>query len=645
MEELTRWLVEQEITIVYAPTSFFKQWLDAFVTKEQFPHLKLIMVIGQVLHKREVALFKDRFKENTILVNRLGLSESGGLTCYFIDHKVDISSDIVPVGYAIDDKDIFLTDDSGQEVQPGTIGEIRVRSRYLSSGYWRNPQLTEQKFLPDPSGGDKRILLTGDLGRFSEDGCLEYIGRKDNMVKIRGFRVETDAIDAALRSLETVKDVVVVAKEDSAGEERLVAYLVPQTFSTPSVSELRRLLADSLPEYMIPSFFVIMDALPLNQNGKIARSELPPPDFGRPKLEVPYTAPSNKTESQLVEIWQKVLGVGPIGVKDNFNDLGGESLLAMQLVLEVERFYRHAFQAKKLLGFPTVAEMARMIDSATPVDVSLYPKHEKNNRSQFRGKYRLVAAMVAGAKKMIGTTVQDYIQPNSKSQSRRRSQLSSVDYLRMLAVIAMRQKGPIKPGSLMTGMNTAGVRKPLFWCSNGYAATEALGELVHPEQPIYGLYNGSGTLFPRPKLLDQREREQLSGLFKILAAHYVNEILNVKPHGPYILGGNCVGGKLAVEIAMQLQERGKDVERLCLIETFDERLFDFQGAMLLLYGDQSHLCAYKPFRWREPSWQESFKSVPLVEWLPGAHGQFFSEPTIHVTTERINMFLQELEEH
>ncbi len=641
VEDLVRWLIEQEITIFYSPTAFFRKLVETLTEKNKFLKIRLILVGGQTLYKNEAELFKTRFSEKAVLINRLALSEGGGLTCFFIDQQTELSTDTVPAGYATEDKEIFLTDDSGQEVSPGTIGEIRVRSRYLASGYWRNPQLTDQKFLPSPTDDDKRILITGDLGRFSPDGCLEYLGRKDNMVKIRGYRVETEAIDAALCSLEVVKEAVVVAQEDFHGEKRLIAYLVPRAHSTPAISELRRSLADSLPEYMIPSFFVIMEALPLNQNGKVVRSELPPPDFSRPKLEEPYIAPRNEVEERLVVIWQKVLAISPVGVRDDFQDLGGESLLAVQLILEVEKSFGKVFQAEALSSFSTVEEMAWLIGSTSQSKVNPGTGRKQNRKGKLSSiNYQRLSKAMAWATKMVGGRLQSCLKFGSDGQRSKRSQLPSKDYLRMLAVITRRKNGPIKPGSLITGINTSGVKRPLFWCANGYVGSESIGKRLNPEQPLYGLFTGSGILFPRPKLIDQPGREKLPGIFKMLATYYVEEILAIDPDGPYTLGGHCAGGKLAIEIVMQLQEKGKKVDRLSLIEVFDSRLYDYHGKIQLLYGDQSHLHAYKPFRWGESGWEKSFKSIPLVDWLPGPHGQFLAEPTVRITAKKIVSFLE-----
>ena len=244
---------------------------------------------------------------------------------------------------------------------PGEIGEIAVRTRYLSAGYWRQPELTAEKFLPDPTDADVRTYLTGDLGRMLPDGFLIHMGRKDLMVKIRGYRVEIGEIERALVAHPLIKDAGVVAWDRAQAEKYLVGYVIARSRSVLTVSELRAFLASHLPDYMIPSTFVFLESLPLT-NGKLDRARLPVPDHGRPELAARYVAPRSELERRLVEIWEEILDVCPVGVDDDFFDLGGYSLLgAKKLIEEI----KNAFQAElplPLLGEqPTIAQLAAHI--------------------------------------------------------------------------------------------------------------------------------------------------------------------------------------------------------------------------------------------------------------------------------------------
>ena len=233
-------------------------------------------------------LFKNTFPQNCLLGIGYAGTEFGHVLKYFIDMETPIRKGIVPAGYAAEGVEVLLLGDDGNEVGPNTVGQIAIKSRYLSPGYWGRPDLTNAVFLPDPEGGDERIYLTGDLGRRSPDGCFVHLGRKDERLKIRGFRVEPAEVEDVLLGLEGVNEAVVVARADRPDEQRLVAYLVLAESPAPTVSAVRRALYECLPSFMVPSAFVVLDALPRTPNGKVDRQALPSPGQGRPELEGAY---------------------------------------------------------------------------------------------------------------------------------------------------------------------------------------------------------------------------------------------------------------------------------------------------------------------------------------------------------------------
>jgi acyl-coenzyme A synthetase/AMP-(fatty) acid ligase/acyl carrier protein len=293
-------------------------------------------------------------------VNRLGTTETLTFRCYFIDHDTPIGETGVPVGYAVPDKDVLLVDERGERVEPGAIGEMVVRSRYLSPGHWRNPDLTRATFLPDPADGTLRLYRTGDLGRLGADGCLEHLGRKDFQVKIRGRRVETSGVEEALLASSTIREALVVARR-RRGDESLVAYVVPATRPAPDVSTLRRFLAARLADYMVPSAYVFLDALPLLPNGKADRRALPAPGTNRPELDVPFVAPRDDVEAAIARIWSEVLEVDRVGVDDDFLDLGGDSLMGARIIARVTDRFDVTVPLRLLWEASTVARMAKFI--------------------------------------------------------------------------------------------------------------------------------------------------------------------------------------------------------------------------------------------------------------------------------------------
>jgi len=266
--------------------------------------------------------------------------------------------------------EVLLLDEDGTAVRPDDIGEIAIRSRYLSPGYWRRPDLTAAAFRPDPAGGPERIYRTGDLGRRLPDGCLVHLGRKDFQVKIRGFRVEVAEVEGALLSLPTVQEAVVVAREDRPGDRRLVAYLVPTARPAPTVTALRQTLAAVVPDYMLPAAYVLLDALPKTPGGKVDRRALPPPGRTRPALDQPLVAPRTPVEATVGAIWQEVLGLDELGIHDNFFDLGGHSLAASQVLARVTETLHVDLPLRVLFAAPTVAGVAVAVVQGLMQDVA-----------------------------------------------------------------------------------------------------------------------------------------------------------------------------------------------------------------------------------------------------------------------------------
>lgn len=355
---LAPWLIQERITFFQLSANVFRYFLGTLTGAEDFSDLRLIALGSAQVTRKDVELYKKHFSANCILLNRLSTTESRTIRWHFIDKQTPIHGDTLPVGYAVEDKEVLLLDEAGAEVGANEIGEIAVRSRYLTPGYWRRPELTQAKFLPDPEGSDKRIYLTGDLGRMMPDGCLEHLGRNDFRVKIRGYTVEVAEIERALLEHANVRETAVVAMEDNRGDKRLVAYLAANHQPAPSISELRRVLMEKLPFFMVPSEFVLCDALPLTASGKVDRRALPEPVWNRTQLNSPFVAPRTPVEEMVAAIWIEVLGLERAGVKDNFFDLGGHSLLATRILSAVQDLFQVQLELRELFDNPTIEELA-----------------------------------------------------------------------------------------------------------------------------------------------------------------------------------------------------------------------------------------------------------------------------------------------
>jgi len=361
LSPLADWLLQEQITFYYSFPTAFRHFLNALSNEAKFPKLRLIRLEGEPLYKSDVELYRKQFSSDCLLVNSFSSTETGPMCLYFLDKESDVTGTCVPAGYPVDGMRVLLLDEMGKELGPNQAGEIAVRSLFLSSGYWQRPELTKQKFLAETQITEERVYLTGDLGQWSEDGCLELLGRKDFQVKVRSFRVDIGEVEAVLALHPEVKEVSVVGKKDPSGNTKLIAYFVPHSQPAPTISSLRKFLKQSLSEYMIPAAFVTLDRLPLLSTGKVDRRALPEVGNARPELDIPFVAPRTPVETELAQIWAKVLSVEQVGIHDRFFDLGGHSLNATQVVSQVIKQFQIEVPLQSIFESPTVAEMAAVI--------------------------------------------------------------------------------------------------------------------------------------------------------------------------------------------------------------------------------------------------------------------------------------------
>ena len=404
-------------------------------------------------------------------------------------HRVEEVTHSIPIGQPIANTQLYVLDDFLQVLPIGVLGELCIGGRGLARGYRGRPDLTEEKFIDHPFNGSDAVRLyrTGDRVRRLPDGTMEFLGRVDHQVKVRGFRIELGEIEAVLGQHSAVKECVVVGHPNDTGEvSQLVAYIVitSEGIEAPTRQEFHQFLKATLPEYMFPSEFVVLDVFPLTPNGKIDRAQLPQKWQILEGTAETYVAPRTSLEHQLTTIWEDVLERQPIGMDDNFFDVGGHSLKAVQLFSKIEKKFGKALPLSILFKAPTIEKLCSFI-THSQIDhswTSLVP-----------------------------------IQPN----------------------------GSKPPFFLVHGVG-------------GNVLTFAnLTSILGSDQPLYGLQ--SVGLHSEEKIFDKIED---------MAAFYLQEIQSVHPHGPYYLGGACMGGLVAFEMAQQLQGNGKDVAFLGLFDTW-----------------------------------------------------------------------------
>ena len=302
------------------------------------------------------------------LVNMYGITETTVHVTYQPITRADAKDKHQSlIGRPIPDLEVYILDPHRNPVPVGVAGELYIGGAGLARGYLNRPELTAERFVADPFSDEpgSRLYRTGDLARYRVDGNIAYLGRLDHQVKVRGFRIEPGEIEAALAAHPGVRECVVIARENAPGDKRLVAYLVPaEDNASPLVTELRSHLGHTLPDYMVPSAFLVIDALPLTPNGKLDRAALPAPEGDRAGLADAYMAPRDAREEILCGIWSSVLGLDRIGVRDDFFELGGHSLLATQVISRLRAAFEVELPLRALFETPTVAGLAARIEDA-----------------------------------------------------------------------------------------------------------------------------------------------------------------------------------------------------------------------------------------------------------------------------------------
>jgi amino acid adenylation domain-containing protein len=468
---------EKKLTVLDLPTAYWHNLLtDMQIIKKHWPKsIRLVLIGGEAVSGESIRQWLENFGHFPILLNTYGPTETTVVATRF-QFETDLIT--VSIGQPIANTRIYILDAQYQPQPPGIPGELCIAGACLARGYLKRPELTKEKFIEvELFGKTERIYKTGDLARWQPDGNLEYLGRLDHQVKLRGFRIELGEIEACLRQHQAVKETVVILYE-ADDNKRLVAYITTDSEQNELVAELKETLTASLPDYMIPSYFSVLDGLPLTPNGKIDRQALPAPDSNTPTEN---TLPRDSVELQLLSVWETVLNVHPLGIHDNFFELGGHSLLAVKLMSHIQQQCGVRLPVSALFQSPTIASLAQQLhQDTTPLLTNLVP-------IQTAGEANPVYAL-PGA-------------------------VGSVMYL--------------------------------------YPLSSYLGQ----QQPFYALQT--------PGLDGSTTPETVSAL----ARFHLQALRKQQPEGPYQLIGHSSGGRVAFEMAWQLEQQGETVAFLGILDT------------------------------------------------------------------------------
>ena len=373
-QEFAALLLRHQVTVLNQTPSAFRQLIPVLIGDNGHDPLSLRYVIfgGEALDPQSLNPWFDRFGEDPPkLINMYGITETTVHVTYRPITRADAASGAGNViGKPIPDLRVYLLDRHHSLVPIGVAGEICVGGAGVAKGYLGRKALTAERFVTDPFSEDLQAKLyrSGDLARWLPNGELEYLGRIDNQVKIRGFRIELGEIEAVLAQHPSIQQAVVLAREDSPGDKRLIAYVVTADGSAISVHDLRSYLQLKLPDYMVPSAFVFLDSLPLTPNGKLDRKALPAPDHSRSNSDQSYSAPRTPVEELLAGIWAEVLKLDEVGIHDNFFELGGHSLLATQFVARINTAFQIDFPLRRLFETPTIAGLADSVQASMEIE-------------------------------------------------------------------------------------------------------------------------------------------------------------------------------------------------------------------------------------------------------------------------------------
>jgi amino acid adenylation domain-containing protein len=497
--KLSKTISESEITIMQGTPASWRLLLE---TGWQGSRKMKILSGGEAISRELAAELLDKCAE---LWNLYGPTET---TVWSTVHQVKANERRISIGKPIANTEVYILDALLQPVPIGVAGELHIGGTGVTKGYLKRPELTEERFIPNPFSDvpGAQIYKTGDLARYLPDGTIECLGRLDFQVKVRGFRIELGEIESVLVEHSNVKQAVVIVREDVPGDKRLVGYIVAQQSPAPTSNELRSLLRESVPEYMVPSAFVVLDALPLTPNGKVDRKVLPAPNPqpsakpvpDAPKKDVPqsrtpepiagFVAPQDDLDIQIIRIWEKVLNVSSISMRDNFFELGGHSLLAVSLLTEIEKIYKKELPLSVLFQSPTVQQ--------------------------------------------LGDT--------------------------------LREKGCASSSQALVTIQKGGSKPPLF-CIYGVFLYHALAKHLGEDQPVYGVYLQEEVDSAR----SDQSGASSAGLLTVadMASRYLKEVQAHQPAGPYFLAGESLGGLVALEMARKLLSQGEEVAFLGMLDS------------------------------------------------------------------------------
>jgi len=355
----SKWMKETEISFAMMIPSFLRHFLAVQEKQDRYPHLRILMLAGETLYRSDVEKAKKVFHPSIEMVNLYASTEGYMMRSFSIKKDTIIKTNIVPIGYPVDGMNLSLIGKDNKQPGPKESGEIILSSKFVSEGYWRRPSLQETNFSLDSNDNSIRIFKTSDIAYYLEDDCLVHTGRKDSVVKLRGYRIDFDEIINILLQNSEVMEAACTLKEDSSGTEHIIAYVVPSSSRGYDPEIVRAMLVRLLPDYMTPSYIIEISELPKNDSGKLDTKSLPDQEWIHGSVH--KEKPADEIESALVDIFEKVLKISPIGTNENFLKIGANSLGLFVAFSEVEKKFKIKIDVKTTIDNPNIQSLATLI--------------------------------------------------------------------------------------------------------------------------------------------------------------------------------------------------------------------------------------------------------------------------------------------
>ncbi|NJK36320.1 MAG: amino acid adenylation domain-containing protein [Oscillatoriales cyanobacterium RM2_1_1] len=649
---LTEIIVEQQITTLHFVPSMLQIFLEEDLLEEDLTacqSLRRVICSGEALSLSLQAQFFQRL--NCQLYNLYGPTEAAiDVTAWHCQANSTLSC--VPIGKPIANTQIYILNSGLQPVPLGVSGELYIGGIQVAQGYLNRPELTAERFIANPYTSGF-LYKTGDLVRYLPDGNIEYLNRLDYQVKIRGFRIELGEIEHSLTQHPQIREAIVIAQNNPSAEKQLVAYLVPvrdlktqdQQSESLTPEELRNFLRHQLPDYIVPSAFVILDAIPLTSNGKVNRQALPQPTVIHFRTQPQLIPPRNHLEVQLVRIWQDLLNVNPVSIKDNFFELGGHSLLAIQLLGKIQQHLNCSLALTNLLTHPTVEALANLLKNSphsmanSPL-VSIQPQGQQEPFFCIHPAGGHVLCYVNLAR-YLGNS-QPFYGLQAQGFAAGEIVLETVEAMANLYVNAIRQfkpEGPYQIGG---------------WSFGGVVAYEVAQQLAQQGQTVSHLAILDSYV---PILLDKNKQIDdtylvgvlsrvfggMFGLDNLVTPEELQDLTTTEKLN-FIIEKSRQVGIFPPEVEHQQNHRILNVLVGTLKATYDYQRQPYSGKVTVFRAREKHIMAADP----QLVWVELFSILDAVEIevinIPGDHYSFILEPHVQELAQKLGQFLAQVQD-